>query len=87
VENDFIFPFNIQTMHIKYVILYTTEQCFPKNLIPWPDLNPGLLVPELDAMSTAPRIFMSDLNFQKWGGGHCLCFSLQITQAFDIKSI
>jgi hypothetical protein len=47
--------FNTQTMHIK-VILYTTALlCFPKNLIPWWDLNPGLLVPEADAMSTASR--------------------------------
>jgi hypothetical protein len=45
--------FNTQTMH---VILYTTSlRCFPKNLIPWRDSNPGLLVPEADAMSTAPR--------------------------------
>jgi hypothetical protein len=29
---------------------------FPyKNLLPWRDLNPGLLVPEADAMSTVPR--------------------------------
>jgi hypothetical protein len=27
----------------------------PKNLIPWWDSNPGLLVPEADAMSIAPR--------------------------------
>jgi hypothetical protein len=40
----------------KPVILYTTTLlCFPKNLIPWRDSNPGLLVPEADAMSTAPR--------------------------------
>jgi hypothetical protein len=26
--------------------------CFPKNLIPWRDSNPGLLVLEADAMST-----------------------------------
>jgi hypothetical protein len=35
--------------------LYTTALLFfPKNLIPWLDSNPGLLVPEADAMSTAP---------------------------------
>jgi hypothetical protein len=28
---------------------------FPKNLTLWWDSNPGLLVPEADAMSTAPR--------------------------------
>jgi hypothetical protein len=28
---------------------------FPKNLIRWLDLNPGILVPEADAMSTSPR--------------------------------
>jgi hypothetical protein len=37
-------------------ISYTTALlCFPKNLIPWRDSNPGLLDPEADAMSTAPR--------------------------------
>jgi hypothetical protein len=29
--------------------------CFPENLIPWWDSNPGLLVPEADMMSNAPR--------------------------------
>jgi hypothetical protein len=29
--------------------------CFPKNLIPWRDTNPGILVHEANAMSTAPR--------------------------------
>jgi hypothetical protein len=33
-------------MHIK---------SFTKNLMPWRDSNPGLLVPEAGAMSTAPR--------------------------------
>jgi hypothetical protein len=28
--------------------------CFPKNLIPYRDSNQGLLVPEADAVSTAP---------------------------------
>jgi hypothetical protein len=41
---------NPQTMHIKS--FYSTAM-FPKNHIPWRDLNLGLLVP--DAMSTAPR--------------------------------
>jgi hypothetical protein len=36
----------------RYVSLKTL---FPQNLIPWRDSNPGLLVPEADAMSTAPR--------------------------------
>jgi hypothetical protein len=27
---------------------------FPKNLIPWRDSYPGLLIPEADAMSIAP---------------------------------
>jgi hypothetical protein len=32
--------------------MYTTALlCFPKNFIPWQDTNPGLLVPEADAMS------------------------------------
>jgi hypothetical protein len=47
--------FNTQTMHIKS--FYTQQHCyvFLKNLIPWRDSNPGLLVPEADTMSTAPR--------------------------------
>jgi hypothetical protein len=48
--------FNTQTMHIKS--FYTQQHCyvcFPKNLIPWRDSSPGLLVPEADAMSTAPQ--------------------------------
>jgi hypothetical protein len=54
VANAFI-SFNTQTMHIMQVILYTTALlCFPKNLIPWRDSNPGLLVLVADAMSTAP---------------------------------
>jgi hypothetical protein len=55
VDNDFISPFH-HTNNANEVILYTTALlCFPKNLIPWWDSNPGLLVPEADAMSTAPR--------------------------------
>jgi hypothetical protein len=48
--------FNTQTMHIKS--FYTQKHCyiFPKNLIPWRDSNLGLLVPEVDAMSTTPRL-------------------------------
>jgi hypothetical protein len=54
--NAFISPFNTQTKHICKVILNTTAlQCFPKNPIPWRDSNPGPLIPEADAMSTAPR--------------------------------
>jgi hypothetical protein len=45
--------FNTPTMHIKS--FYTALLCFPKNLTPWRDSNPGLLVPEADAMSTGPR--------------------------------
>jgi hypothetical protein len=55
VANAFISPSNTQTIHSK-VILYTTAlQCFPKNLIPWRDSNPGLLVLVADAMSIATR--------------------------------
>jgi hypothetical protein len=54
VANAFISPFNTQTMHIK--LFYPQQHCcFPKNLLPWWDSNPGLLVPEADEMSTAPR--------------------------------
>jgi hypothetical protein len=56
LANAFISHFNSQTMHVKSFYMYTTALlCFPKNLIPWRDSNPGLLVPERDAMSTAPR--------------------------------
>jgi hypothetical protein len=35
--------------------MYTQQHlCFPKNLTPWQDSNPGCLCPEADAMSTAP---------------------------------
>jgi hypothetical protein len=42
-------------MHIKE--FYTQQYYYAslKNLIPWRDANPGLLVPEADAMSSAPR--------------------------------
>jgi hypothetical protein len=55
MANAFISPFNTQTMHIKS--FYTQQHCYVslKNLIPLRDSNPGLLVPEADAMSTAPR--------------------------------
>jgi hypothetical protein len=56
VANAFISPFQHTTALL----------CFPKNLIPLRDSNPGLLVPEADAMSTAPRyqgnIFISYAN-------------------------
>jgi hypothetical protein len=43
-------------MHIKSFYIYTTALlCSPTNLTPWRDSNPGLFVPETDAMSTAPR--------------------------------
>jgi hypothetical protein len=35
--------------------IHNSTALFPKNLIPWRDSNPGLLVPEVDAMSTGPR--------------------------------
>jgi hypothetical protein len=55
VANAFV-SFNTQSMHIKSFYVYTTALlCFPKNLIPWRDSKPGLLVHEADAMSTAPR--------------------------------
>jgi hypothetical protein len=54
-DNAFISPFNTQTKHFKSFLYTTALQCFTKNLIPWWDSNPCLLVPEADAMSTAPR--------------------------------
>jgi hypothetical protein len=53
VANAVTSPFDPQTMHIKS--FYTQQHCyvFPNNLTTWRDLNP--LVPEADAMSTAPR--------------------------------
>jgi hypothetical protein len=55
VANAFISPFNTQTMHIKSIHTYTTALlCFSKNLIPWRDLNPDLLIPEAGVMSIAP---------------------------------
>jgi hypothetical protein len=48
--------FNTQAMHIKSFYTYTTALLWlPKNLIPWRDSNPGLLVPEANVTSTAPR--------------------------------
>jgi hypothetical protein len=35
--------------------IHNSTAMFPKNLIPWRDSNQGLLVPEVDAMSIAPR--------------------------------
>jgi hypothetical protein len=61
------FFLNIFLWPMPLFLLSTQKQCilshlinnstamFPKNLTPWRDLNPGLLVPEADAMSTAPR--------------------------------
>jgi hypothetical protein len=55
VDNAFISPCKAQTMH-TYVLSHfiCTQQhcCFPKNLMPWRDSNPGLLIHEADAMST-----------------------------------
>jgi hypothetical protein len=44
---------------------YTQQHCYVslKNLIPWRDSNPGLLDPEADAMSTAPRSQVIESNF------------------------
>jgi hypothetical protein len=56
VANTLISPFDRQTRYIKSFLYTTALLCFPKNLIPWRDYNPGLLVPEADAMSTAPRV-------------------------------
>jgi hypothetical protein len=54
VADAFISPFNTQAMHIKS--FYTQQHCYvPKNLIPYRDSNPGLLVTEANAMSIAPR--------------------------------
>jgi hypothetical protein len=52
VANAFISPFNTQTMPIKH----NSSDMFHKNLIPWRDSNPGLLVLEADTMSTAPEL-------------------------------
>jgi hypothetical protein len=55
VANAFISTFNTQTMLIRS--FYTQQHCYVslKTLhSPWRDSNPGLLVPEADAMSTAP---------------------------------
>jgi hypothetical protein len=57
-------PFNTQTMHIKS--FYTQQHCCvsQKNLpITWWDSNQGLLVPETDALSTAPRRPSDELCF------------------------
>jgi hypothetical protein len=43
---------------LSHFIHNSTAMFFLKNLIPLRDSNPGLLVPEADAMSTAPRICM-----------------------------
>jgi hypothetical protein len=40
---------------LSHFINNSTATYIPKNLIPWQDLNPGLLVPEADTMYTAPR--------------------------------
>jgi hypothetical protein len=54
-QTDFYFFF-LHTNNSYWVILYATALlCFPKNLTSWRDSKPGLLAPEVDAMSTAPR--------------------------------
>jgi hypothetical protein len=55
LANSFISLFSIHKQWILSHLYTTALLCFPKNLIPWRDSNPGLLVPEADAMSTAPR--------------------------------
>jgi hypothetical protein len=73
VANGFISPLNTQTRHIKS--FYTQQHCYVslKNLIPWRDSNPGLLVPQADAMSIAPfhwaipfnsRYFLTEIHIQ-----------------------
>jgi hypothetical protein len=56
VANAFISPFNTQTTHFKSFLTqhhcYVSLNTLP---IPWRDSNPGLLAPEADVMSTAPR--------------------------------
>jgi hypothetical protein len=61
IPNRFLWPmpfFSFQHTNNAYeVILYLTALlCFPKNLSLWRDSNPGLLVPEADSLSTAPRL-------------------------------
>jgi hypothetical protein len=55
----FFFFFFLNCGQCLYFSFSTHKQCilshFLTNLIPWRDSNPGLLVPEADAMSTAPR--------------------------------
>jgi hypothetical protein len=48
VANAFISPFNTQTMYIK-------SFCTQLYTLAGPPGHPGLLIPEADAMSTAPR--------------------------------
>jgi hypothetical protein len=76
LANAFISPFNTQTMHIKSFYAQRHSYVFPKNLIPWRDSNPSLLVPEADAMSSAPRRQM-----------HCLCVYLRKMKCFKFFKI
>jgi hypothetical protein len=48
------------------IINFKSLLCLPKSLIPWRDSNPGLLVPEADAMSTAPRRQGTSSNFHTY---------------------
>jgi hypothetical protein len=56
-KNLWLMPLFLLSTHKQCIIIkpFYTKQCFPKNLMPWRDSNPGLLVPEVDAMSIAPR--------------------------------
>jgi hypothetical protein len=51
VADAFISPFQ-HTNNANKAILYAMHcyLCFPKKLMPWRDSNPGILVPEADAM-------------------------------------
>jgi hypothetical protein len=62
VANTFIYLLSVNKRSILSHLFTTALLCFPKNLIPWRDSNPGLLVPEADAMSTAPRRHGRSLN-------------------------
>jgi hypothetical protein len=55
VPNAFISHFQHTNNAFKVISCTTALLGFLKKLIPWRDTNPGLLVPETEAMSTAPR--------------------------------
>jgi hypothetical protein len=50
------FSFSTHKQCILSQFIHSSIAMFPlKTIYPWWDLNPGLLVPEADVMSTAPR--------------------------------